>query len=56
MQLVKVLYCKLLAKGKPLSHLRSGWDLNSDLRGGRLVCYHGASVASVIKMIPLLRT
>ena len=33
-QLVKVLYCKLPSNYK-LSHLRSGRDLNSDLRGGR---------------------
>ena len=51
-KLVKVLYCKLLAKGNPLSYLRSGRDSNSDLRGGRQVCYHCASVAPVIKMIP----
>ena len=52
-KLVKVLYCKLLAKGKPLSYLRSRRDSNSDLRGGRQVCYHCTSVAPVIKMIPL---
>ena len=51
-KLVKVLYCKLLAKGKPLSYLRSGRDSNSDLRGGRRVCYYCASMAPVIKMIP----
>ena len=33
-KLVKVLYCKLLAKGKPLSYLRSGGDSNSDIRDG----------------------
>ena len=54
-QLIKLPFCKLLAKGKPLSHLRSGQDSNSDLRGGRRVCYHCASVAPVIKMIPPLR-
>ena len=37
-QLVKVLYCKLPAKDKPLSYLSSGRDLNSDPRGGRQVC------------------
>ena len=25
--------------------MRSGWDLNSDLRGGRRVCYHAMIVA-----------
>ena len=27
------------------THMSSGWDSNYDLRGGRRVCYHGATVA-----------
>ena len=46
-QLVKVLRCKLPTNYQ-VSHLRSGWDSNSDLRGGRRECYHSATVAPYI--------
>ena len=48
-QLVKVLYCKLLtnASNYQLSHLRLGWEANPNLRGGRRECYHSATVAPV---------
>ena len=32
--------CRSMANSYQLSHIRSGHDLNSDLRGGRRVCYH----------------
>ena len=43
-QLLKILWCKLPTNRKQLSafHMRSSWDSNSDLRGGRRVlslCY-----------------
>ena len=41
-QLTKVLYCKPLTNAKhlPAFSLRLGQGSNSDLRGGRRVCYH----------------
>ena len=50
-QWVKVLYCKLPSNGKQLPaflYLRSGQDLNSNLRGGRRECYHSATVAPCV--------
>ena len=46
-QLVKVLYCKLLTNDKqpPAFPLEVGPGTNSDLRGGRRECYHSATVA-----------
>ena len=37
--------CQPMASIYQLSHLRSGWESNSDLRGGRRECYHSATVA-----------
>ena len=37
--------CRPTASNYQLSHLRSGQDTNSDLRGGRQECYHSANVA-----------
>ena len=46
MQLVKVLYCKLPTNGKQmLAFPHDVWkDSNSDLRGGRRVCYLYATI------------
>ena len=46
-QLVKVLYCKLLTNGKQLLAfpLEVGPGRNPDLRGGRQECYHSATMA-----------
>ena len=48
-QLFKVLHCKLPTIGKQLLTLPykgSGFD-TADLRGGRRVCYHWATVAPI---------
>ena len=37
--------CRLTASNYQLSHLRSGWELNPDLRGGRRECYPSATMA-----------
>ena len=36
--------CRLMASNYQLSHLRSGRDTNSDLRGGRGECYQSARI------------
>ena len=37
--------CRPTARNYQLFHLRSGLELNPDLRGGRRECYHSATVA-----------
>ena len=37
--------CRPTASNYQLSHLRSGWEPNPDLRGGRRECYHSATMA-----------
>ena len=37
--------CQPAGSKYQLSHLRSGWDSNSDLRGGRGECNHSATLA-----------
>ena len=37
--------CRPTASNYQLSHLRSGQELNPDLRDGRQECYHSATVA-----------
>ena len=51
-QLVKVLYCKVLTKVKqlPAFHTGSSQDLNSDVRVGRQVCCNCSPVASTAKV------
>ena len=39
--------CRPMASNCQLSHLRSGWESNPDLRGGRQECYHCVTVAPV---------
>ena len=39
--------CQPTACDSKLSHLRSGRDSNSDLRGGRRMCYQCAIVALI---------
>ena len=53
-QLVKVLYCQPKASSYQLSHLRSGWELNFDLRGGRRECNHSATMAPFAQMKTML--
>ena len=38
--------CRPLASNYQLSHLRLGWDLNSDLRGGGQECYLPATMTT----------
>ena len=38
--------CQPLVSNCQLSHMISGQDLNSDVRGGRLVCYHCCTVVT----------
>ena len=45
----RFLYCKTADQRQATTsfpHLRSGWDLNSDLRGGRRECYYSATVTA----------
>ena len=39
--------CQPMVRNYQLSHLRSGRELNSDLRDGKRECYHSASMAMV---------
>ena len=40
-------------KQLPVSHMRLGRDLSSDLKGGRQVYYHGATMGPLVMFKPV---
>ena len=56
MQLVKVLYCKLLTISKQLSSFpHRVWVWTTDLIGGRWVCYHCTTMVPAIPNLTLMK-
>ena len=44
-----------MASNYQLSHLRSDWEPNPDLRGGRRECYHSATVSPTVGVVSKYR-